>query len=170
MQNTRNNYGPETENKYIKTLKKYPWPTVRMDITNKCNLRCIMCHYKEKEIYSRPAKNITAEQLKHNLRDIAPYIKHIMLSCGFEPLISKHFTEILSMLHDNFSHLEIGLCTNGMLLDSKARKAIVENKVSHVILSFDGVTKDTLEKIRVGADYRRIISYIMALRGSENKI
>jgi radical SAM protein with 4Fe4S-binding SPASM domain len=38
-----------------------------------------------------------------------------------------------------------------------------------VILSFDGVTKRTLEKIRVGADYNRILSNIMALHELKKK-
>jgi len=153
----------EKEEKYLKTLKKHPWITVRMDITNKCNLRCIMCHYKEEEIFSKPTKNITADQLKHQLQEIAPYVSHIMLSCGFEPLMSKHFAEIVSMIHNNYPHMEIAICTNGMLMNSKARKVIIENNVTHVILSFDGVTRQTLEKIRVGADYGKIISNIKAL-------
>jgi molybdenum cofactor biosynthesis enzyme MoaA len=158
-----------TEEKLKETLKKHPWITIRMDITNKCNLRCIMCHYKEEEIHSRPTKNITAEQLKHNLKDIAPYVKHIMLSCGFEPLMSKHFAEIVSMIHDNFPHMEIAMCTNGMLLGSKARKTIIENNVTHLLLSLDGVTKKTVERIRVGADYNKIIGNIMALRDLKQK-
>ncbi len=153
----------ETETKLIKTLKKHPWLTIRMDITNKCNLRCIMCHYKEKDIYSRQAKNITADQLKHYLKDIGPFVKHIMLSCGFEPLMSKHFSEIVSMLHDNYPHMEIAICTNGMLMDSKIRKVIIENNITHVILSLDGTTRQTLERIRAGADYGKIVGNIKAL-------
>jgi MoaA/NifB/PqqE/SkfB family radical SAM enzyme len=56
------------------------------------------------------------------------------------------------------------MCTNGMLLDSKARKTIIEKNITHVILSFDGVKKETLERIRVGANYEKILSNIMALR------
>jgi len=154
----------KTEEILINTLKEHPWLTVRMDITNKCNLRCIMCHYKEEEIYSQPAKVITAGQLKHKLQDIAPFVSHIMLSCGFEPLMSKHFHDILGMLYDNYPHIEVAFCTNAMLLGSKARKTIIEKNVAQVLLSLDGVKKDTVEKIRVGADYNKIISNIMALR------
>jgi len=159
----------KTEKKYFNELKEHPWITIRMDITNKCNLRCIMCHFKEEGIYSQPAKIITPEKLKHQLHDIAPYVKNIMLSCGFEPLISKYFTEIVSMLNENYPHMEIGLCTNGMLLDSKVRKAIIENKVTHVLLSLDGVTKKTVEKIRVRADFDKIVSNIMALSNLKKK-
>ncbi len=157
------------EAKFIKTLKTHPWLTIRMDIINKCNLRCIMCHYKEEEIHSQPLNLITASELKHQLQDIAPFVKHIMLSCGFEPLMSKHFSEIIIMLRENYPHLEIGLCTNGMLLDSKIRKILIENNVTHVIFSFDGVTKNTLEKIRLGADYNKIIGNIKALRDLKRK-
>jgi len=123
-----------------------------------------MCHYKEEEIYSKPTQAITAPQLKENIQDIAPYVKHIMLSCGFEPLMSKHFTEIVTMLNVNFPHIEIAFCTNGMLLNSIARKTIIEQNVTHLILSLDGINKETVEKIRVGANFEKIISNIMALK------
>jgi MoaA/NifB/PqqE/SkfB family radical SAM enzyme len=159
----------KTEKKFFSTLEKHPWITIRMDITNKCNLRCIMCHYKEKEIYSQPAKIMTAERLKYILQDIAPSVSHIMLSCGFEPLISKHFSDIISMIDENYPHMEIGLCTNAMLMDSKVRKVLVEKNVTHLILSFDGVTRQTIEKIRVGADYDKIVGNIKALNNLKRK-
>jgi len=159
----------ETESLFQKRLAKHPWLTIRMDITNKCNLRCIMCHYKEKEIYSRPTQAISAQDLKHKLNDIAPYVKHIMLSCGFEPLMSKYFHDILRMLHNDFPHIEIAMCTNGMLLNSKVRKSIIENNVSHVIFSLDGVTSQTVERIRVGAVFNKIIANILALKDIKKK-
>lgn len=158
-----------TEQKFLSTLEKHPWITVRMDITNKCNLRCVMCHYQEKEIYSQPAKIMTAERLKHMLQDIAPYVSNIMLSCGFEPLVSKHFEEIVSMIHHNYPHMEIALCTNAMLMDSKIRKVLIEKNITHLILSFDGVRRETIEKIRVGADYDKIIGNIKALHNLKLK-
>lgn len=159
----------KNEKKFIDTLKKHPWITVRMDITNKCNLKCVMCHYKEKEIFSRPAKAVTADELKHQLADMGPFVRHIMLSCGFEPLVSKHFHAIVEMLRSNYPQMEIGMCTNGMLLDSKARKTIIEKNMTHVILSFDGVKKETLERIRIGAIYEKVLGNIMALHDLKMK-
>jgi len=159
----------KVEEHFVKTLKKHPWLTIRMDITNKCNLKCIMCHYKEEEIYSRPTRLITAEQLQHKIKDIAPYVAHIMLSCGFEPLMSKHFNDILKMLFTNYPHIEIAFCTNATLLNADTRKSVIENDVTQVLLSLDGVTKNTVEKIRVGASYNKIISNIKALRDLKKK-
>ncbi|MEI6851861.1 MAG: radical SAM protein [Bacteroidota bacterium] len=159
-----------TEQKFLATLEKHPWITIRMDITNKCNLRCIMCHYKEKKIYSQPAMMMTAPRLKHLLHDIAPYVSNIMLSCGFEPLVSKHFEDIVSMIHDDYPHMEIALCSNAMLMDSRIRKILIEKNVTHLILSFDGVTRHTIEKIRVGADYDKIVGNIKAMRDLKLKL
>lgn len=154
----------EAEKRFEASLRKYPWLTIRMDITNKCNLKCIMCHYKEEAIYSRPTLAITAEELNLKIHDIAPYVKHIMLSCGFEPLMSKHFHDILKMLHTQYPHIEIAFCTNAMLLNSRVRKSIVENDVTHVLFSLDGVTSATVERIRVGASFKKIIANISALK------
>lgn len=151
------------EKAYVQALKQHPWLTIRMDITNKCNLKCIMCHYKEEQIYSRPAQAISAEALYEKIKDIAPYVKHIMLSCGFEPLMSKHFGAILSMLHTRFPHIETAYCTNAMLLNSKARKLTFENNVAQLILSLDGAEAATVERIRAGADFGRIVSHIKAV-------
>ncbi len=159
----------DAERLFQKTLQQHPWLTIRMDITNKCNLKCIMCHYKEREIYSRPTQAISAEQLQHKLKDIAPYVKHIMLSCGFEPLMSKHFHDILKMLHTEFPQIEIAFCTNGMLLDSKVRKSIIENDVSQIIFSLDGAVAETVERIRVGASFNKIISNILTLKELKQK-
>ncbi len=154
----------EAEKRFEATLRKYPWLTIRMDITNKCNLKCIMCHYKEEAIYSRPTQAITADELDRKLHDIAPYVKHIMLSCGFEPLMSKHFHDILGMLHTKYPHIETAFCTNAMLLNAKVRKSIIENDVTHVLFSLDGVNSATVGRIRVGADFKKIISHILALK------
>ena len=81
--------------------------------------------------------------------------------------MSKHFSEIVSMLHDNYPHMEIAICTNGMLMDSKIRKVIIENNITHVILSLDGTTRQTLERIRAGADYGKIVGNIKALHNLE---
>lgn len=159
----------KTEKSFINTLQRKPWLTIRMDLTNKCNLKCVMCHYKEQEIWSRPLKQVSAEQLKLALKDIGPYVKHIMLSCGFEPLMSKHFHEIIAMLRTSYPHMEIGMCTNGMLMNDKVRKTIIEKNVTHVILSFDGVTKPTLERIRAGASFDKILGNIKALNALKIK-
>lgn len=157
------------EKKYMQALALQPLITLRLDIVNKCNLKCIMCHYKEDEINSQPLKLMSADRLNYLLKDIAPYTKHIMLSCGFEPLMSKYFGDIVSMIRGNYPHMEIGMCTNGMLMNSKNRKLIIEKNITHVIFSLDGVKKQTVEKIRVGASFERIISNIMALKEAKIK-
>jgi len=49
-------------------------------------------------------------------------------------------------------------------MNARIRRLIVEHGVSDVYLSMDGVYKQTLERIRVGSKYQRIVANILALR------
>ncbi len=55
-------------------------------------------------------------------------------------------------------------CTNGMLLSEKIAQAIIDANIYMVMFSFDGVTSDTLHRIRVGSDFRRILQNIVRLK------
>lgn len=138
--------------------------TLRLDLINKCNLRCVMCHYSNESIAMRPAKRIAPEQFAAFFDPIAPLTRDVMLSCGDEPLMSPHFETIIRDLAARDPDVRIFFCTNGMLLSERIAEAIVAANVYMVVFSFDGVTSETLHRIRVGSDYRRIIKNILGLR------
>ncbi|PTX98902.1 radical SAM protein [Opitutus sp. ER46] len=138
--------------------------TLRLDLINKCNLRCIMCHYSQDEIFKRPAKSISLEQFRTLFEGIAPAVEVILLSCADEPLASKFFSEIVTYLRAVRPGLVICFCTNAMLMTAPLRKVIVEQGVDHVLFSIDGVAAATFEGIRKGANFQRVLSHITALR------
>lgn len=138
--------------------------TLRMDIINKCNLQCVMCHYSDPDISRRKAVKIDVEEFDVWFSGVGPYVRELMLSCGDEPLMSPHFTEILTKASQFSNSMDIGLCSNAMLLTSKIRSAILEHGVSFIIFSIDGAQKETVERIRAKSDFDRIIANIKALR------
>ena len=152
------------EGALLHNLKHAPGLTLRLDIINKCNLRCVMCHYNSEEVFKRPTKAMSVEDMARILDDIGPYTKTVMLSCGDEPLLNKAFSDIVSHIADTFPHIEIEFCTNAMLLTAEIRSLIMEKGVHRFIFSIDGVTKTTVESIRIGANYERIVGNILALR------
>ena len=152
------------ESKLRDRLTSSPAVTLRLDIINKCNLRCVMCHYSDETIARRKARSFTPEEFAAFFDDIAPMVQDIMLSCGDEPLMSKHFTSILQVIASHPEPRDVGLCTNATLMNGKVRDAIIQYGVTYILLSMDGVTKGSLERIRVGANYERVVANIMALR------
>jgi len=137
---------------------------LRLDVINKCNLRCIMCHFSDEAIFKRPTKQLTTEEFKALFDEIGHDVSDVILSCGDEPLLSHFLPEILYYLAEKHPEVAIEFCTNAMLMRAAIRKTIIETRVARIVFSIDAVTKKLLETIRVGCRYERVIGNILALR------
>ncbi len=140
---------------------------LRLDLINKCNLRCVMCHYSNEDFGKRPVQRINPDQFAAFFDPLASLTLDAVLSCGDEPLMSPHFEAIIRHIANKDPRVRIRFCTNGMLLTEKISSAIVAANVHLVMFSFDGVSGETLHRIRVGSNYERIIrniSYLKRLR------
>ena len=78
--------------------------------TSLCNLNCSYCSIK-----SRPKEELDFDEIKKTTIELLSHgLRAVILSGGGEPLIYKHFDELVEFLHHY--KLEIGLITNGTLL------------------------------------------------------
>ncbi len=152
------------ETRFRRSLAARRGLTLRLDIINKCNLRCVMCHFSDDAIFKRPTSQLTGEQFKALFHDIGPSVSRVMLSCGDEPLVSKFLPEILRYLADEHPEVAVEFCTNAMLMRAPTRNLILETGVARLMFSMDAVTKPLLESIRVGCRYEQLVGNIMALR------
>lgn len=153
-----------SEEKLLRRAAEGRLLTLRLDIINKCNLQCVMCHYSDPSVYRRKAEYITPDQFQTWLESIGKYAREVMLSCADEPLMSKHFVEIIAKASQFSSDIEIGLCTNAMLMTSRIRNALLANGVTFILFSIDGAVKDTVERIRFKSNFNKIVANIKALR------
>ncbi|HEY0725204.1 MAG TPA: radical SAM protein, partial [Pyrinomonadaceae bacterium] len=154
----------EIEMRFRRSLGKRPGLTLRLDIINKCNLRCVMCHFSDDAIFKRPTRQFTGEQFRELFDEIGPTVGQVMLSCGDEPLISKFLPEILRYLAREHPHVSIEFCTNAMLMSASVRELIMETQVARLLFSIDAVSKPLLESIRVGCRFDQLVGNIIALR------
>jgi MoaA/NifB/PqqE/SkfB family radical SAM enzyme len=144
--------------------------TLRLDIINKCNLRCVMCHFSDDAIFKRPTRQLTADQFRALFDDIGPNVREVVLSCGDEPLTSKFLPEILAYLATNHPQVAVEFCTNATLMRAPIRNIIMETGVARLSFSIDAVSKALLEKIRVGCKYEQVVGNIMALRDLKQEL
>lgn len=152
------------EQRLVDHLARRRHLTLRLDLINKCNLRCVMCHYADEGISKRPAQRVSPEQFANWFEPLAPITRDVVLSCGDEPLMSPHFDTIVRSIAARDPEVRIRFCTNGMLLSEKISEAIISARVYLMMFSFDGVTSETLHRIRVGSDYNRIVKNILGLK------
>lgn len=144
--------------------------TLRLDLINKCNLRCIMCHFSDDAIFKRPTKQLTTEEFKALFDEIGNDVSDVILSCGDEPLMSKFLPDILYYLAEKHPEVAIEFCTNAMLMRAPIRKVIMETHVARIVFSIDAVSKKLLESIRVGCRYEQVIGNILALRDLKEQL
>ena len=123
---------------------KYDRPilSLRITLTNRCNVNCIYCHH-DGMISSK--NEMTPDEI-HKICQIAKRIgvRKIRLSGG-EPLIRKDIVEIISKI-SSIGFNDISITTNGILLEKYA-KDIKEAGLDRVNVSLDTLNPETYQFI-----------------------
>ncbi len=131
-----------------------PRLAVRIDITNKCNLLCRMCHYPS--TLGEPKFDMEPSLVRRIMEQVLPHSEWATLACQYEPFMSRHFDEILEMMRD--SPCPIGITTNGTLFTERRARLLLENPaMGAVSISIDGGTKETFERIRVNGNWDKLM-------------
>jgi len=139
---------------------------VLLDATNRCNLRCVMCHFALEETRAAPRQELTAVDLDTLAREILPRARSVCLSAGTEPLMWKGFPDLLDVVRRS-GVPEVEVITNGTLLGAREAELLVSSGLTRVQLSVDGATRETYERIRVGArfaDFREALVHLRRAR------
>lgn len=110
-------------------------PIVVWNITRRCNLNCIHC-YSDSEAKTYPGE-LTLEQCKTVVDDLAAYGVPAVLLSGGEPLIHPHFFEIATYARQK--GLRLTISTNGTMIDADIARRLKELTFSYVGISLDGI-------------------------------
>ena len=135
---------------------------LEVDITSKCNLRCVMCYHSLDEFARGKPVNLTPDCFATIAASVLPFAHTLTLSLGSEPLMSPHFVRILRIAAGQ--HVpNLTFYTNGLLLTEAIADAIVECGVTTVCISVDGARRRTYEAIRRGACFRTLVRNVRTL-------
>lgn len=143
------------------------YPTlVHVELTNICNLRCVMCSsfaMKRKRGFmdSKLFKKIIDELSDSPTETVSLYFYG-------ESLLHKEFSEFLKIAKS--AKLNIFLSTNGLVLNKKIAKAIIDNSLDLMTISCDSLDPDTYRKIRRGGDFKTLqtnIKNFLRLKGKK---
>lgn len=129
---------------------------LHLDITSRCNLRCKMCEWRYKVDRKEMPFGIYKKAIDGGLK---LGLRKIVVAATGESLVHRDFPEMIAYAHDK--GLMIELVTSLSLMNDEIMDAIL--KINSLIVSFDGATKETYEKIRVGAKFEKTIDNIKAL-------
>ncbi|MBI5255338.1 MAG: radical SAM protein [Burkholderiales bacterium] len=141
---------------------------VLLDITNKCNLRCVMCHFSFDRVFYRPAEHMTPVQFRRIAEASFRHAHTVVLSAGSEPTVSPHFTEILAIASE-YPLQGLQFLTNGQRLDAETIAAVLDSAVTQIDVSIDGATAKTYEAIRRGGRFDRLVANLRELQAQKRR-
>jgi radical SAM protein with 4Fe4S-binding SPASM domain len=122
-----------------------------VETTAKCNIYCPMC---PRETHKQPKEDMPAEIFERLVQGAARTGEHMMLIGLGEPLLDPAiFDRVEYCQRHGISTL---LSTNGTLLDEAAAARLIDSRLDHITLSFDGATKETFEHYRKGARFEKV--------------
>ncbi|MDP2990405.1 MAG: radical SAM protein [Kiritimatiellota bacterium] len=124
-----------------------------------CNLRCVMCPNKD---VAAADKGLMPLALFQKIIDQARHFAFdVNLHHRGEPLMNPALFDMIR--YANAAGLKVRFHTNGALLDEVKARRLLEACPDLVSFSFDGFTKETYERVRVGATFEKTRDNILRL-------
>jgi radical SAM protein with 4Fe4S-binding SPASM domain len=127
-----------------KTVLPYPPLRLWMEVSSKCNLRCIMCPQSEQENVG----HMPLELFRKTLNEAAAYVFDVKLIMAGEPTLHPEFDSMIKYAND--LGLITEMHTNATLLTKKKSQLILDSGLDVLSFSLDTLDPQKYESRRVG--------------------
>lgn len=144
---------------YKLKITKLPYKplSIWIEPTNKCNLKCLMC---PNSVISQDTLGFMDINLyKKIINQCKKYISFVTLCISGESLLHPKFTQMVKYAKDN--GIKTYLSTNATVLTPKLSRQIIKSGLDWINFSFDGCTKETYEKIRIGGKFEPTLKNVV---------
>jgi len=134
-------------------LPKRRWRLLQVEAAFACNLRCVMCPWREiaEKVENR---GLMSQEIWQSIRPHLSEIKSIDFTGGGEPLLQPKLSEWMAEAHA--AGCETGFLSNGLLLKKEKLQQILNAGVDWIGVSIDGANAELYERIRVGSNFVRV--------------
>jgi 12,18-didecarboxysiroheme deacetylase len=133
-------------------------PVVVWNVTRRCNLNCVHCYSHSHG--SVVSDDLSTEEAKSMIKDLALFGSPVILFSGGEPLIREDILDLIEYARK--SGLRAVISTNGTLITKELALSLKDMGLSYVGISLDGL-EDTHDQFRKSRG-----SFCRALEGLKN--
>jgi len=137
-----------------------------IELSSRCNLECRLC--VNKDIPSNLKGDMDFSLYKKIIDEVKGYVYDINLFHRGEPLLHPDLISIINYADDR--NIKTRIHTNATLLTPELGKKIIRSGLDLISLSFDGYTKETYEKNRVNASYKKSLSNIITFLKTKKEL
>lgn len=144
---------------YAQRQPVMPVLPVYLDIetTSHCNLACVMCPQPRME---RRRQHMDDALFTSIIRQGAGHVDFAWLHLFGEPLLHPRFLDLVSFAREHGAGMKLGASTNVTLLRGRILDAAVALPLDVLLLSVDGISAPTYERIRVRGDFSRVVDQV----------
>jgi len=114
------------------------------ELTNACNLKCVHC--RACPVEQRSPEDLTLEESKTLVDQIASFAEPVLVLSGGEPLVRPDVFDIAE--YGTSKGLRVALATNATLVTPEVARRIKESGVQRVSVSIDGATAESHDSFR----------------------
>ena len=138
-----------------------PLRSLRISVTDRCNLRCQYCMPEEEYIWLRRDQLLRFEEIQLLADVFADLGVEKVRLTGGEPLVRRDLPLLIRMLADNQKIKDLALTTNGVLLAEFAR-LLREAGLQRITVSLDTLRADRFRTISRRDSLDRVLEGIQA--------
>jgi len=133
--------------------QKRLWRLLQVEAAFACNLRCVMCPWRE---MAKGAANqgIMSREIWEAIRPYLSEAQSVDFTGGGEPLLQPRLAQWIA--EAKAAGCETGFLSNGLLLSEEKLEKILEAGINWICISMDGATAEIYNKIRVGSNFERV--------------
>lgn len=150
------------KNKLLKgRFGEYP-KVISFELSNTCNLECVSCiGLLSSSIRKNREKLPPIPQLfkREFFSELIPFITNLQEAkfYGGEPFLIPLYLDIWEHIAETNPNCCVYVTTNGTVFNSRVESILKRLKNVELIISLDGISKHTFERIRVNARYEEVI-------------
>lgn len=134
---------------------------LRISVTDRCNLRCRYCMPEEGACLLKHSDILTYEEIRQVVAVAVPLGVDKIRLTGGEPLVRKDIVDLVSMIASVPGVTDLGMTTNGILLDQFAAP-LAEAGLHRINISLDTVDPQKFAKLTRGGDISKVFRGIEA--------
>jgi radical SAM protein with 4Fe4S-binding SPASM domain len=140
---------------------KHP-TTLLLEVTNRCNAKCLICARSWwKDEHAQDLDTLPTSTCC-DIIDALPKTYRVKLGQYGEPLLHRELETIVHWASTTKRY--VWTTTNGALLTPERSRGLLEAGLRKIIVSVDGVDKETYEAMRPGLSWDKLLANIEAFR------
>jgi len=160
-------YGSMLQQKYEHyafSKKKYP-AIMEFELSNRCNLECIMCDANLSSSIAKATDHISKNEDIYGedfIEQLMEFIPHLQMAefTGGDPFLIPVYYEIWDLIIRLNPECDILITTNANTMNARIENLMARTKKLHFNVSIDALTKEKYEAIRVNGKFDNAIKNI----------